>query len=134
MVLHRILINCLYHTKAKTAVRKYNQLQAICSIQGCLIMLKHLTRCVERCYSTNCGRWGFGEDSSVVSRRCIKGQQTPQQNVRKIDLLCGTEQGHPMSPELYKCFIHQLSVDLFLFIENFKIIIKELYNNELKTI
>ena len=29
-----------------------------------------------------------------------------------IDLLCGTEQGHPMSPELFKCFIHQLSVDL----------------------
>ena len=30
----------------------------------------------------------------------------------KIDLLCGTEQGHPMSPELFKCFIHQLSLDL----------------------
>ena len=30
----------------------------------------------------------------------------------KIELLCGTEQGHPMSPELFKCFIHQLSVDL----------------------
>jgi len=30
----------------------------------------------------------------------------------KIDVLCGTEQGHPMSPELFKCFIHQLSEDL----------------------
>ena len=29
-----------------------------------------------------------------------------------IELLCGTEYGHPMSPELFKCFIHQLSVDL----------------------
>ena len=30
----------------------------------------------------------------------------------KIEILCGTEQGHPMSPELFKCFIHHLSVDL----------------------
>ena len=30
----------------------------------------------------------------------------------KIDVLCGTEQGHPMSPELFKCFVHQLSEDL----------------------
>ncbi len=30
----------------------------------------------------------------------------------KINILCGTEQGHPMSPELFKCFIHQLSEDL----------------------
>jgi hypothetical protein len=30
----------------------------------------------------------------------------------KIDIICGTEQGHPMSPELLKCFIHQLSLDL----------------------
>ena len=30
----------------------------------------------------------------------------------KIELLSGTEQGHPMSPELFKCFIHQLSVEL----------------------
>ena len=30
----------------------------------------------------------------------------------KIDVLCGTEQGHPMSPELFKCFIYQLSEDL----------------------
>ena len=30
----------------------------------------------------------------------------------KIDIICGTEQGHPMSPELFKCFIHQLSLDL----------------------
>ena len=29
-----------------------------------------------------------------------------------IDIHCGTEQGHPMSPELFKCFIHQLSLDL----------------------
>ena len=29
-----------------------------------------------------------------------------------IDIACGTEQGHPLSPELFKCFIHQLSVDL----------------------
>ena len=31
---------------------------------------------------------------------------------KKIDVLCGTEQGHPMSPELFKCFVHQLSEDL----------------------
>ena len=30
----------------------------------------------------------------------------------KIEVICGTEQGHPMSPELFKCFIHQLSKDL----------------------
>ena len=30
----------------------------------------------------------------------------------KIDVICGTEQGHPMSPELFKCFIHQLSKDI----------------------
>ena len=30
----------------------------------------------------------------------------------KIEILCGTEQGHPMSPELFKCFIHHLSVEL----------------------
>ena len=30
----------------------------------------------------------------------------------KIDVVCGTEQGHPMSPELFKCFIHQLSKDI----------------------
>ena len=29
-----------------------------------------------------------------------------------IDVICGTEQGHPMSPELFKCFIHQLSLDI----------------------
>ena len=27
-------------------------------------------------------------------------------------ILCGPEQGHPMSPELFKCFIHHLSVKL----------------------
>ena len=27
----------------------------------------------------------------------------------KIEILCGTEQGHPMSPELFKCYIHSLS-------------------------
>ena len=27
----------------------------------------------------------------------------------KIDILTGTEQGHPMSPELFKCYIHELS-------------------------
>ena len=27
----------------------------------------------------------------------------------KIDILCGTEQGHPMSPELFKLFINDLS-------------------------
>ena len=31
---------------------------------------------------------------------------------KKIDVLCGTEQGHHMSPELFKCFVHQLSVDI----------------------
>ena len=31
---------------------------------------------------------------------------------QKIDIICGTEQGHPMSPELFKCFVHQLSHDL----------------------
>ena len=30
----------------------------------------------------------------------------------KIDILCGTEQGHPMSPELFKCFINDLSEQL----------------------
>ena len=30
----------------------------------------------------------------------------------RIDVVCGTEQGHPMSPELFKCFIHQLSKDI----------------------
>lgn len=30
----------------------------------------------------------------------------------EIDLICGNEQGNPMSPELFKCFIHQLSLDL----------------------
>ena len=30
-----------------------------------------------------------------------------------IDIQCGTEQGHPMSPELFKCAIHQLSLDLY---------------------
>ena len=30
----------------------------------------------------------------------------------KIYIICGTEQGHPISPELFKCFIHQLSEDL----------------------
>ncbi len=30
----------------------------------------------------------------------------------KIDILCGTEQGHPMSPDLFNCFVHQLSIDL----------------------
>ena len=30
----------------------------------------------------------------------------------KIDVLCGTEQGHPMSPELFKCYINDLSEKL----------------------
>ena len=30
----------------------------------------------------------------------------------KIDIHCGTEQGHPMSPELFKCFINDLSEKL----------------------
>ena len=30
----------------------------------------------------------------------------------KIDILIGTEQGHPMSPELFKCYIHELSEQL----------------------
>ena len=30
----------------------------------------------------------------------------------KIDILCGTEQGHPMSPELFKCFVNDLSEQL----------------------
>ena len=30
----------------------------------------------------------------------------------KIDIFCGTEQGHPMSPELFKCFVHELSEEL----------------------
>ena len=29
-----------------------------------------------------------------------------------IDVLCGTEQGHAMSPELFKCFVHELSEQL----------------------
>lgn len=30
----------------------------------------------------------------------------------RIDILVGTEQGHPMSPELFKCYIHELSEEL----------------------
>ena len=30
----------------------------------------------------------------------------------KIDILCGTGQGYPMSPELFKCYIHELSEQL----------------------
>ena len=30
----------------------------------------------------------------------------------KIDIHCGTEQGHPMSPELFKCFVNDLSEKL----------------------
>ena len=30
----------------------------------------------------------------------------------KIKILCGTEQGHPMSPELFKCYINDLSEQL----------------------
>ena len=30
----------------------------------------------------------------------------------KIDVLCGTEQGHPMSPELFKCYINDFSEQL----------------------
>jgi hypothetical protein len=30
----------------------------------------------------------------------------------KIDFKCGMEQGHQMSPELFKCFVHTLSEDL----------------------
>ena len=30
----------------------------------------------------------------------------------RIDILCGTEQGHPMSPELFKIFVHALSEEL----------------------
>ena len=29
-----------------------------------------------------------------------------------IKILCGTEQGHPMSPELFKCYINDLSEQL----------------------
>ena len=29
-----------------------------------------------------------------------------------FDVLCGTEQGHTMSPELFKIYIHDLSVEL----------------------
>ena len=31
---------------------------------------------------------------------------------KSFDILCGTEQGHPASPELFKMYIHELSVDL----------------------
>lgn len=30
----------------------------------------------------------------------------------EMDILAGTEQGHPMSPELFKCYIHELSEEL----------------------
>ena len=30
----------------------------------------------------------------------------------KIDIMVGTEQGHPMSPELFKCYISDLSLEL----------------------
>ena len=29
-----------------------------------------------------------------------------------IKIVCGTEQGHPMSPELFKCYINDLSEQL----------------------
>ena len=29
-----------------------------------------------------------------------------------MDVLCGTEQGHPMSPELFKCYVNDLSEEL----------------------
>ena len=29
-----------------------------------------------------------------------------------FDILCGTEQGHPVSPELFKMYIHKLSLEL----------------------
>ena len=29
-----------------------------------------------------------------------------------MDILCGTEQGHPVSPELFKMYIHKLSLEL----------------------
>ena len=38
-----------------------------------------------------------------------------------IDILCGTEQGHPISPELFKIYIHQLSVDLNNMSDNLKL-------------
>ena len=31
---------------------------------------------------------------------------------KKIDVLIGTEQGHPMSPEFFKIYIHDLSENL----------------------
>ena len=31
---------------------------------------------------------------------------------KSFDILCGTKQGHPASPELFKMYIHELSVDL----------------------
>ena len=31
---------------------------------------------------------------------------------QSFEILCGTEQGHPASPELFKMYIHELSVDL----------------------
>ena len=31
---------------------------------------------------------------------------------QKIDILCGTEQGHPLSPELFKCYIQAMSEQL----------------------
>ena len=29
-----------------------------------------------------------------------------------FDILCGTERGHPVSPELFKMYIHKLSLEL----------------------
>ena len=34
-----------------------------------------------------------------------------QKTSEKIDILVGTEQGHPMSPELFKCYISDLSLE-----------------------
>jgi hypothetical protein len=31
---------------------------------------------------------------------------------KRIDIICCTDQGHPMSPELFECFIYQFSLDL----------------------
>lgn len=64
--------------------------------------------------------WELGVKGMFFKLKCIAEMYS--HSSAKVKLLnklsemiviqCGTEQGHPMSPELFKCVIHQLSLDL----------------------
>ena len=59
-------------------------------------------------------------DISVIFFSCLKfmysNSQTRIKLIQKlsktIDVTIGTEQGHPLSPELFKMFVHDLSIKL----------------------